>query len=405
MNTNIIITLDKRRAKKDGTYPLIFRLSHLRKTIPISTGISVKDKDWDDKSREIKKSYDGVSSVARLNNQLQKKKSLAFDKINELEELGTLESYSIKQLKVYITGEKNNSDFFSYAQTLISRLLEANRFGNASIYKTVVNVLKTFHKAKKLDLKQINYDFLKRFETFHLSKGNSINSLSVYLRTIRAIFNQAVSAGIIDKKYYPFDSYSIRQTKTQKRAISNEELKRVIALQLDESHACFNARNYFIISYMLYGINFIDMAFLRTSNIIDGRINYIRRKTGKEYSIKISPQLNVLLDHYLSINRDNEFIFPIVKRTNQLEQFKDVKWARSRYNKRLKEIAKLCGIELNLTSYVSRHSFATQAMLKNVPLNAISEMMGHSRLNTTQVYLKSLPNVTLDNYNDDIVNL
>tara|TARA_R110002072_G_scaffold7503_2_gene40959 strand:- start:756369 stop:757583 length:1215 start_codon:yes stop_codon:yes gene_type:complete len=402
MKTNVVLTQDTRRAKKDGTYPLIFRLSHLGKTLPIPIGISILQKDWDDRKRQIKKTYVGVSSVTRMNNQLLKRKARIFDKINQLDDDGTLNGYSIAQLKQLINGSESASDFFSYTNNLITELNKAGRYGNAKIYKTVIGVIKSFHKKSYLDLREINNDFLKKFETYHLAKGNSLNSLSVYLRTVRAIYNQAINSGVIERKYYPFDSYKIRQTKTQKRAISNIDLKKILDLKLDHEHECFHARNYFIISYFLYGLNFIDMAFLKPSNIIDGRVQFKRRKTGKEYNIKISPQLKPILDFYTKYKSDNGFVFPIINRKNGIDQYNDVKWSRARYNKQLKKIAKLCSIETKLTSYVSRHSFATQAMLKDIPLIAISEMMGHSRLNTTQIYLKTLPNEVLDDYNEKI---
>lgn len=405
MRTNIVITQDTRRAKKDGTFPLVFRLSHLGKTLPIPTGLSIKTSDWDGKKRVVKKTYMGVTSVSRLNNQLQKRKATIFDTITKLDEEGALNGYSIAQLKKVIIGAETNSDFFTYTNNLIAELNKAGRYGNAKIYTTIVGVLTSFHKKSSVDFREINYDFLKKFETFHLAKGNSWNSLSVYIRTIRAIYNQAITTGVVEKKYYPFEAYKIRQTKTQKRAISNIELKKIIDLKLDENHECFHARNYFIISYFLYGINFIDMAFLKHSNIIDGRIQFKRRKTGKEYTIKISPQLQQLLTFYLNGEKTNEYIFPIIKREMEIDKYHDIKWARGRYNKKLKKIAELCSIETNMTSYVSRHSFATQAMLKNIPLTAISEMMGHARLNTTQVYLKTLPNEVLDDYNEQILEL
>jgi integrase len=402
MKTNIVLTQDTRRAKKDGSFPLIFRLSHLGKTLPISIGISIKPTDWDDTKRQIKKSYTGVSSVTRMNNQLQKKKASIFDKINRLDDEGTLNGYSIAQLKKLIIGSETTSDFFGYSNSLISELNEAGRYGNAKIYKTVIGVIKSFHKKSQLDLREINIEFLKKFETYHLSKGNSWNSLSVYLRTVRAIYNQAISSAVIERKYYPFNTYKIRQTKTQKRAISNIDLRKIVDLKLDEEHECYHARNYFIISYFLYGLNFIDMAFLKPSNIIAGRVQFKRKKTGKEYSIKISPQLKPVLDFYIKGKNNDDFVFPIIKRVAGIDQYHDVKRARATYNKKLKIIGNLCSIETKLTSYVSRHSFATQAMIKGVPLTAISEMMGHSRLNTTQIYLKTLPNEVLDDYNEII---
>ena len=117
----------------------------------------------------------------------------------------------------------------------------------------------------------------------------------------------------------------------------------------------------------------------------------------------MTDSLNQIISYYINKTPESKYIFPIIKRESSLSQDKDIQWARKRYNKKLKDLAKHCGIETSLTSYVSRHSFATQAMLQQVPLNAISTMLGHSSLKTTEVYLKSLPSNILDDYNAKIM--
>ena len=120
--------------------------------------------------------------------------------------------------------------------------------------------------------------------------------------------------------------------------------------------------------------------------------------------IKLTENLEKILSYYINQNPENEYVFPIINRATPLLQSRDIQWARKRYNKKLKELATLCEIPENLTSYVSRHSFATQAMLKEIPLNAISAMLGHSSLKTTEIYLKSLPTNILDDYNEKVLN-
>lgn len=236
-----------------------------------------------------------------------------------------------------------------------------------------------------------------------MAKGNSYNGLSVYLRALRAIYNKAIKAEIVEDSLYPFKSYKIKSEPTEKRALEWDKFKRIIELNLSPDHECFDARNYFIASYMMYGMNFSDMAFLRKDNLTDNRIKYRRRKTSKLYDIKITENLRSILDHYILKENETGYIFPIIKRQTSAEQDRDIQWARKRYNKKLKSIAELCGIKEKLTSYVSRHSFATQAMLQEIPINAISSMLGHSSLKTTEIYLKSLPNNILDDYNQRVI--
>ncbi len=406
MKTNIKLSLDTRRAKMDGSYPLILRLTHNSKTTSISLGKSVGNQFWDDKKGLVKKNYGGVSSVSRFNNQLLKEKAKAMDVINALAENNELAFLSVAQIKDRIVNYKTYQSFFEFGNQCIQDLKQSSRIGNARSYKGVMGILKSFLGGGDLAFNELNYDFLKRFEQYHLSKeGNTKNGLASYMRTIRAIYNKGIKEGLIEREAYPFDLYKIKQDPTEKRALDAEGLKKIIDLELDNTHQLFNARNYFILSYMLYGISFIDLAFLRGSNIKDGRLIYRRKKTGKLYDIRLTDPMIEILNHYQGKKSKAEFIFPILKRTKLEDKYKDAQWALKRYNKALKKLAILCGITQTLTSYVSRHSFATQALLKDVPVMAISQMLGHSKLNTTQTYLKSLPNTIIDDYQDRIMQL
>ncbi|GAA3560245.1 site-specific integrase [Snuella lapsa] len=405
MNTSIKLTLDTRRKKKDDTFPIILRLSHLRKTTSIRVGESVPLIFWDEKSESIKKSYGDSITVKRLNNKLLKAKVRAnnvIDRLNEKEELNYL---SLTQLKNKITKKVTVNSFFEYSDSIIEELNKVERYGNANSYYAITKILKKFNKDNDLKFNEVNYDFLKKFEQFHYSRGNSTNGLAVYMKTIRAIYNKAIKAGIISKEAYPFTNYKIKTTPTEKRALDISSIKSIMQLQLNENDGLFHYRNYFLTSYMLYGVSFIDMAFLKLENIVDNRIKFFRRKTSKPYDIKITPQLKEILKFYIKNKNKSDFIFPIITRDTYELQYKDVLWARKRYNQGLKEIADKCNIEQRLTSYVSRHSFATQAMLQDVPLQAISAMLGHNRLSTTQIYLKSLPNEVLDDYNKKLVEI
>jgi len=405
MNTNVKLSLDTRRQKKDGSYPIILRMTHFRKTTSISLGHSVRKEFWDDRNEKIKRSFKGTSSVSKLNNQLLKEKTRAVDIINDLYEKDELNYLSILQLKNKIVKTASFESFFEYSKDIVSELKGAERFGNANTYYAVIKVLEKFTGGNDIKFNEINYDFLKKFEGWHFSRGNSVNGLSAYMRTIKAVFNKAIKSDVVSRDAYPFTHYRIKTTPTEKRALDIKSIKAIMLLNLQETDNLFHYRNYFLSSYMLYGISFMDLAFLKVENIVDNRIKFQRRKTSKPYDINITPQLKEILSFYLRDKEKSDFIFPIVKRDTFELQYKDVLWARKRYNKGLKEIANKCNIEQRLTSYVSRHSFATQAMLQDVPLQAISAMLGHNRLSTTQIYLKSLPSEILDDYNKKLVEI
>jgi len=229
------------------------------------------------------------------------------------------------------------------------------------------------------------------------------NGLSVYMRTMRAIFNRAVKAGVAEKDAYPFDNYSIKSKPTKKRAIGPDAIQKIVELKYDKGDILFETRNIFLLSFYLMGAPYVDLAHLKVKNIIDGRVQYKRQKTGKFHDIKITENLKPILDIFTEGKMPDEYILPVIKRTELAEQYKDIMWARKRYNKRLKDLAEAAGIKENLTSYVSRHSFASIANNMAVPLTAISEMLGHQKISTTQVYLAGLQKEIIDDYNERII--
>ena len=423
MNTSLVLTLDMRRAKKDGSYPVIIRISHYNRSTSFTTGIAVLEKDWDFDKKMVRKTYVGTSSVTRLNNFLNKQKIKAMDIINRLKEEDKLRLISITQLKDLLTQSDKVHSFFSFGEKLIGEMRKQERFGNATAYQTTINSLKDFTGNKDLYFEELNYDFLMKYHTDFLSrekktgkkinsrstkkrgnkeenisKKNSLNGLSVYMRTVRAIFNQAIKSGVADKNLYPFDKYKIKNEPTKKRALEMDDIRKILLMKISPSDHFFHTRNYFIASYLMCGMSFIDMAFLTVGELEGGRVNYRRKKTSKLYDFIISKQLKEILDFYIKGKSKNDFVFPMIQPDRLEKQYKDIGEARNKYNQRLKTLAENCGIESHLTSYVSRHSFATQAVLQNVPLQAVSQMLGHSSLTTTQIYLKSLPNNIMDDY-------
>jgi integrase/recombinase XerD len=400
MNTSIIVSIDTRRSKKDGTFPIILRLTHKRNTTAIGTGLYISLSDWDEKNKKIKNTYKGVDTVSRLNNIIQRKKIDAFSIITKLEESNKINEMSITELKDLLVHKRNTTTFLKYTLEQIEHLKESGRFGSARAYHSMYQVIEKFLGKKDISFEEITVKFLNKLEVDYLSRGNALNGLAAILRSFRACYNKGINDGILEKGKSPFESYKIRKTPTVKRAITQESINSIMALQLEVDDPCFHARNYFLFSYLAFGMNFTDMALLSIDNIVDGRLHYIRQKTKQPYDLKIMEVMKPILDFYTEGKKGEEFIFPILKRDTIENQYKDIMWARKRYNTRLKQIAEKCKIQENLTSYVSRHSAATTALFLNVPLPAISKMMGHKSISTTQTYLKGLPSTVIDDYHE-----
>ena len=399
MATSLVLSLDTRRARHDGSYPVIFRLTHNTKTTGIKSGTWVHERDWDDKKRLIRSSFKGTDSIPRLNNMLAKRKATMLDTLNKLEDRGELKYLTLMQVKEKLAPSTSSGTVFGYTQTLIVDLVKANRIGTARSYRCVLGIVKGFTGERDFTFNTLNIDFLRRLEIWHLGKeGNGLNSLAVYMRTLRAIYNKAIADGVAEKEAYPFNAYTIRTSKTRKRAITLEAIKKIVELELPADSPLEYYRHVFLMSFYLQGMPFADMAHLKLENIIDGRIKYDRQKTDKPYDVKITAQLEIILQHFTRGKDKSDYLLPVIKRDTPALQYKDVLWAIQRYNKNLKKLAMQAGIEENLTSYVARHSFASLADEMEIPITGIRDMLGHQKASTTEIYLSDLRKSKIDEY-------
>jgi len=401
MSTNVKILLDTRREKSDKTYPLILRIIHNRKSTSIPLGYNLKEADWDSEKLLVKKTYKVVTSVTRLNNNIQRKKLQAFDIISKLQESGEIDKLTVSEIKSRIVSENATVSFYEFTEELVRELEKAERFSYAKSVDSTMKAVKLFKKSKDFNFDTLNYKFIIQFENHLKGRGLTLNSIAVYMKTIKMIYNRAVKVGVAKNDTYPFTGYTIKTTKTKKRAVRRDIIELIEKQELKKNTRIWHAKNYFLFSFYAMGINFVDIASLKLSNLVEGRLEYTRSKTKKEYSIKLSEPLKRILKPYIESKTKDEYIFPIVRRIGNPElEYRDVVDQRLKYNRLLKNIAELCEIETNLTSYVSRHSWATIAKHKGVPIAVISEGMGHSDTKITEVYLDSFDKEVLDDFNE-----
>lgn len=396
------LILDTRSKKKDGTHPIKLRIVHNRKTHHLSLGYSVAAKEWDDTAQKIKSNCKRFSNITRINALLHRDKQQALDLFARLQDEGRLDTLSSTEIKAMLANKETEVMTLAFGEEIIAQLRQAGKHGNARVYDTMLRSVRSFAKDKDFPLKQISYRWLKKYEAWYLSRGNSLNGLGVSLRTLRALFNRAIKQKLIASDYYPFRDFQIKKESTRKRALKEAELKTLLQFE-PKTDRQQRAKDYFFISFYLMGASFSDLAFLRVSNIQNGRIVYKRRKTGRLHNIMITPALQSLLDRYLQGKSGDDFILNVITTTEARKQVVQVRDELRRYNRTLKEIGKLCGLTTPLTSYVARHSYATIAKYKGVPTAVISEALGHSSEEVTQVYLDSFETEVLDQYHRIII--
>ena len=396
------LTLDKRRIYADGRSPLIIRLTANKKSTSVHLGVKVFDKEWDGKKQRILKKH---ANCQDLNLHL---KNTVLDYEQKLIEFQARKpEASLQELKrvLTISGTGDEVLFYNFGIEQTDKLKVQGRHGNAQSYTTAINSIVNF-RGKALKLSNIDYAFVLEYDA-HLSvSGVSVNGAAAYMRALRALLNRAGKLEVYNMSKYPFRNFKIRSQKTVSRAMPIESIKKINQFELKKNSEQFHARNVFMLIFGLIGISFMDLILLKKSNLKNGRIIYKRCKTGKLYSIKVSPMVNSIFEYY---NNDaSDFLLPQFG----MDSIKD---ARIRHhvnlglkstNRYLKQIGETLHLDIPLTTYVARYSWANIAKANGYSKDLIAEALGHSYGNAvTGIYLESYGNEVIDQANERLTTL
>lgn len=307
IRTSVICRKD--RISKDHTAPVFIRFTHMRETKYVSTGVNVDPGDWDFDKQRIK---EGVSEGSKLQYLIDTKLFEYDKKIRRLDALDI-------EITLDNLLEKNNrkavcilSDCFHRE---INRLESLGKYASASKVKVLHSYICQFRTAN-MRLDEIDLAYLNDFEVFLRKQGNKDNSIATKFAVFKAIYNKALAEELFTPKSNPFVKFKVGRlwTPTRKRAISKEELQKLIDIELPESTSPYLslARDIFLFTYFTAGINIGDIARLKHENIRAGRVYYTRHKTGKEISCGLMPIASEIIAKYSSPFYDNDdYIFPI----------------------------------------------------------------------------------------------
>lgn len=398
MNVGISVVCYKSKTLKNGEHPLMLRVCKNGKAKYQSLGISINPKHWNFNKNEPKSKCPNLEHIQKiiLDKKLEIQKKM-------LELCAEQKDYSATTLISIDTTKHQSTTVSDFYKKIIAECEKDNKCGNRLVYVNSFNSLMNFSK-NKLDIpfNIINVAWLERYEKWLRSNGNKETTISLMFRTLRSAFNKAIKEQYIQKADYPFNEYKVSKfdTSTQKRAISKDDILRFIEYneQIGQKRYMQLSKDIFMFSYLCGGINFTDIANLTKANIIGGRLQYIRQKTNKMIKIGISEEAMQILQKYEA--EPNGYLFPILDRKihkTPIQKQNRIHKMRGHVNSILKNIGKQLGIEISLTTYVARHSFASVLKKSGVNIAIISEALGHSDLATTQIYLDSFDNEQIDN--------
>ena len=295
--------------------------------------------------------------------------------------------------------QANNQSLFNFMRGVIAQLQQMGKQRTSETYRCTLKSFMQFREDKDVLLEDVDSDLMLMYEAYLRNKGLTKNSTSFYMRILRAVYNRAIEKDLTTNRN-PFKHVYTGIDKTVKRAISLKAIKQIKNLDLSLQPSLDFARDMFLFSFYTRGMSFIDMAYLRKKDLSNGTLSYRRRKTGQQLFIRWEKCMQEIVEKY-DTDYYNPYLLPILQYPyDNRNQYKN---ALYRTNKSLKEVAKMTGISIPLTLYVARHSWASIAKSKNIPISVISEGMGHDSEMTTQIYLASLDNAVVDRANAQIL--
>jgi len=288
----------------------------------------------------------------------------------------------------------------AFMQREIAKLEKLGRLGCARNYLETWRSFSTFLKGRELRFAEWDGELVGRYAAWLSARGVCRNTLSFYMRCLRALYNKAVEAGI-PLAEAPFHRVYTGIDKTRKRAVDGQWLTRLREADLQRLPALRRTRDVFLFCFYARGMAFVDLAYLRKENISHRMLFYTRRKTGQQLWIRLEPCMQEILDRYN--DSASPYLFPFLHAEDPSLAYRQYLAALNNYNKCLHRLSVCLALSPSLSSYVARHSWATLAHRLQVPLSVISEGMGHTSEKTTRIYLSSLHHAVLDDANQVVI--
>lgn len=378
---------------------IYYQVLHNKVVRQVTTEYKVYAREWDEKRHCIVTSTD----TERMNHLQSLREKIQGDK----ERFGRIIAafmrkdicFSAEDIIEEFQFLVSRLSFFNFMERLIVRLRQDGKVRTSETYRSARNNFFRFRNGADIMLDSFSQEIIESYESYLQSKGLVPNSISFHMRILRAVYNRACEQGLMCVSCNPFAHVYTGVDKTAKRAVNIDTIRQIRNL-VTADKATDYARDIFMLSFYLRGMSFIDLAYLKKTDFANGMVTYRRRKTGQKLTIRWTKEMQSIMDKYPE--NETEYLFPIItsRRANSRYQYRN-KHYKVNYN--LKNVAQEIGLQIPLTTYVARHSWASIAKSKGIAVSVISESLGHDNEQTTQIYLSTLDTSAVDRANDLIL--
>lgn len=303
-------------------------------------------------------------------------------------------------IRIYHEGQKKEKvrkhkepKFLDIVDNTINKLLASRGKSTIDNYRTAIASFVRY-AGNNVSIGDVSKQMVEGWQLWLKEQGVKLNTISCYMRSLRSVISHSGLPTVVSTA---FNTVFTGNIKTDKRSMSSCDLQKLGTMQLPQGSSLCFARDLFLFCVYALGMPFVDVAFLRKKQIVNGYIEYERHKTRQPIRVKIEPQMQRIIKRY-SIP-ESDYVFPIL----QTGSMKEYETARNRYNRHLRQISKIAGLRRSLTSYVARHSWASMAYSNNVDLAVISKALGHSNTKTTMVYIREIDDNRIDMANHKLL--
>jgi integrase/recombinase XerD len=399
----VAIVYRKDKIDKNGLAPIYIRITKDRRVRNISSSIKVQPNHWDDSKKEILR---GHKNSARFNALLATKYAEVQNSVIDLEQ--TNKSITTKQLKEKVYGKKAVS-YFEVAEQLLETYKEKNNYGTYDKCKSMVTKTKEFLDGKDVFFQDIDPLFIANYEKWlRVEKKNKVNTIAGNLRFIRRVFNRAVRYDLIEHNLNPFLKIKIVTEKTSRVYLTEDELARIVALELKEGTRLDLHRDMFVFACYAGGPRISDLLTMKWNQYDGVHIQFTSMKTITQVEIKLPDKaLAIIKKHRPDEVDGNHFLFPMLDNNLDMNHARyldtSISRANSYINKNLVEIGKKAKIDKYISFHVSRHTWATRALRKGISIEKVAKILGLTNLRQVLVYAKIIGedlDKVMDKFND-----
>lgn len=289
--------------------------------------------------------------------------------------------------------------FFALTESRIAHLRALGQESTADNYRCALCCFREFRRQCDLSPAELTSGLMKLFQQHLQQKGLSMNTISLYIRCLRASYNYALDEELLREDRHPFRKVFTGVEKTRKRAVREEVVRRIMAIDLSDAPSLDFTRDMFLFSIYTQGMPFVDMAHLTEDNLCDGKLTYKRRKTGRSLTLELPSCALFILHKYRPFGGESPYLLPLFHPAMKQKYTSVLRT----YNRNLRLISERLGLATPLSSYVARHTWASLAKWNGVDEAVISEAMGHNNVETTTIYLASLDTEVIGTANRMVV--